>query len=212
MPQVAPSGTLLVIAKEPLPGRAKTRLTPPFSPQQAAQLAEAALVDTLAVVALVPAGRRVMVLDGAAGGWLPEAFEVAPQVGGGLDERLAAAFALADGPALLVGMDTPQLEPDVLASGLGRDCIGLASDGGFWVLGLRRPDPSLLLGVPMSQPWTGAVMRRRMVAAGLDVMDLPRLTDVDTAEDAAAVAAAAPGSRFAATWRALASSDGSVAS
>ncbi len=212
VPQGAPSGTLLVIAKEPLPGRAKTRLTPPYSPQEAARLAEAALVDTLAVVALVPARRRVVVLDGAAGGWLPEGFEVAPQVGGGLDERLAAAFALADGPTLLVGMDTPQLEPDVLAAGLGRDCIGLARDGGFWVLGLRRPDPSLLLGVPMSQPWTGAVMRQRMVGAGLDVMDLPRLTDVDTAEDAAAVAAAAPGSRFAATWRALAGSDVSVPS
>lgn len=58
---------LLVIAKEPRPGRVKTRLTPPFTPQEAAELAEAALADTLAAVAAAPAARRVLVLDGAPG-------------------------------------------------------------------------------------------------------------------------------------------------
>ncbi|MFC9290815.1 glycosyltransferase, partial [Streptomyces sp. NPDC057052] len=63
--------TLLVIAKEPLPGRVKTRLTPPFAPWEAAALAEAALADTLAAVAAAPAVRRRLVLDGAPGPWLP---------------------------------------------------------------------------------------------------------------------------------------------
>ncbi len=57
--------TLLVIAKEPVPGRVKTRLTPPFTPAEAAALAEAALADTLAVALATPADRHVLVLDGS---------------------------------------------------------------------------------------------------------------------------------------------------
>jgi len=192
--------TLLVIAKEPLPGRVKTRLTPPFSPVEAAALAEAALGDTLRAVAAAPATRRLLVLDGRPGPWLPPGFDVVPQCAGGLDERLADAFAHCDGPALLIGMDTPQVTPELLAVDFaGHDaCFGPAEDGGFWALGLAEPDPALLLGVPMSTPWTGAVQRRRLAAAGLRVRDLPALRDVDTAVDAAAVAALAPHGRFAA--------------
>lgn len=191
--------TLLVIAKEPRPGRVKTRLTPPFTAREAAELAEAALVDTLHAVAAAPAGRRVLVLDGSPGPWLPPGFDVVPQCPGGLDERLAAAFAGCDGPALLIGMDTPQVTPELLTVGFG-DCdawFGPAEDGGFWALGLASPDPGLLRGVPMSTPVTGAVQRDRLVAAGLRVHDLPLLRDVDTAADAHAVAAAAPRGRFA---------------
>ncbi|MET8682854.1 DUF2064 domain-containing protein [Streptomyces sp. NPDC004732] len=192
--------TLLVIAKAPLPGRVKTRLTPPFSPHEAARLAEAALVDTLHAVAAAPAERRVLVLDGAPGPWLPPGFEVVPQCAGGLDERLAAAFAGCAGPALLIGMDTPQVTPELLTVDFeGREALfGPAEDGGFWALGLAAPDPELLRGVPMSTPTTGAIQRQRLVAAGLRVGDLPSLRDVDTAADAEAVAAGAPHGRFAA--------------
>ncbi|MGW0812463.1 TIGR04282 family arsenosugar biosynthesis glycosyltransferase [Streptomyces viridiviolaceus] len=192
--------TLLVIAKEPRPGRVKTRLTPPYTPAEAAALAEAALVDTLRTVAATPAHRRVLVLDGAPGPWLPPGFDVAPQCAGGLDERLANAFAGCAGPALLIGMDTPQVTPELLTVDFA-DCdayFGPAEDGGFWALGLARPDPGLLRGVPMSTPTTGAVQRARLLAAGLRVRDLPRLRDVDTAADARAVAALVPHSRFAA--------------
>ncbi|MEU1300496.1 TIGR04282 family arsenosugar biosynthesis glycosyltransferase [Streptomyces shenzhenensis] len=192
--------TLLVIAKEPRPGRVKTRLTPPFTPRQAAELAEAALADTLAAVADAPATRRVLVLDGSPGPWLPPGFDVVPQGGGGLDERLADAFAGCTGPALLIGMDTPQVTPALLSVEFtGCDAyFGPAEDGGFWALGLAVPAPELLRGVPMSTAETGAVQRARLVAAGLRVRDLPRLRDVDTAADARAVAAAAPRGRFAA--------------
>ena len=196
--------TLVVIAKEPLPGRVKTRLTPPFSPTGAAALAEAALTDTLAAVAAAPARRRVLVLAGRPGPWLPAGFEVAAQVEGGLDERIAAALAAVDGPVLLVGMDTPQLTPDLLAADPARDAwFGPAEDGGFWALGLARPDPELVRGVPMSLADTGARQLDRLRGAGLDVGLLPPLLDVDTAADAAEVATAAPGTRFAATWRGL---------
>lgn len=192
--------TLLVIAKEPRPGRVKTRLTPPFTPAEAAALAEAALMDTLCTVAATPAERRVLVLEGSPGPWLPPGFDLVPQCAGGLDARLAAAFAGCDGPALLIGMDTPQVTPDLLTVDFaGYDaCFGAAEDGGFWALGLASPDPGLLRGVPMSTPATGAVQRDRLVAAGLRVRDLPRLRDVDTAADAQAVSASAPHGRFAA--------------
>lgn len=192
--------TLLVIAKEPRPGRVKTRLTPPFTPEAAAALAEASLADTLRTVAATPARRRVLVLDGTPGRWLPPGFDVVPQCAGGLDERLARAFADCDGPALLIGMDTPQVTPELLTVDFA-DCdayFGPAEDGGFWALGLAEPDPGLLRGVPMSTPTTGAVQRARLVAAGLRVRDLPHLRDVDTVADAEAVADMAPGTRFAA--------------
>ncbi|MGA5875044.1 TIGR04282 family arsenosugar biosynthesis glycosyltransferase [Streptomyces cellulosae] len=194
----APGVTLLVIAKEPRPGRVKTRLTPPFTPEDAAALAEASLADTLDAVAHTPARRRVLVLDGEPGPWLPAGVEVVPQCAGGLDERLAAAFAGCDGPALLIGMDTPQVTPELLTVDFA-DCdawFGPAADGGFWALGLADPDPELLRGVPMSTPYTGAAQRRRL--DGLRVRDLPLLRDVDTAEDAVAVGDAAPDGRFAA--------------
>ncbi|MCW8377052.1 TIGR04282 family arsenosugar biosynthesis glycosyltransferase [Streptomyces justiciae] len=192
--------TLLVIAKEPVPGRVKTRLTPPFTPEEAAALAEASLTDTLHTVAATPADRRVLVLAGEPGPWLPPGFEVVRQCAGGLDERLAHAFAQSEGPTLLIGMDTPQVTPELLTVDFA-DCdayFGPAEDGGFWALGLSHPDPELLRGVPMSTPTTGAVQRGRLMAAGLRVRDLPRLRDVDTAADAEAVAGLVPRGTFAA--------------
>ncbi|MGW4809068.1 TIGR04282 family arsenosugar biosynthesis glycosyltransferase [Kitasatospora sp. NPDC004272] len=213
----APPPTLLLITKAPQPGRSKTRLTPAFTPEQAADLAGAALADTLAALALVPAGRRLLVLDGEPGRWLPPGWEVLPQCEGGLDRRIAAAFAHAarlapHAPALLVGSDTPQLDPAALAAPLsaaerpGADAwFGPAEDGGFWALGLARPDARLaerlLHGVPMSTADTGRRVRERLAAHGLAVRELPALLDVDGPDDAARVAALAPGTRFAARLR-----------
>src|SRR5262249_58778102 len=101
---------LVVLAKSPVAGRSKTRCCPPCTYEQAAALAEAALADTLAAVAKTPADRRLLVLDGAPGPWLPRAFNVLPQRGAGLDERLAAAFDDVGGPAVLIGMDPPPVD------------------------------------------------------------------------------------------------------
>ena len=198
--------TLLVIAKQSVPGRVKTRLVPPCTHEQAAALAEAALADTLRTVLTVPARRRLLVLDGKPGPWLPPGFDIVPQCGGPLDERLAAAFAAVRGPALLIGMDTPQVAPGLITvDWQAADAVfGPAADGGFWALGLRVPDPALLRGVPMSTASTGVMQRSRLLAAGLRVADLPQLRDVDTAADALAVARQAPRSRFAARVRELA--------
>ena len=104
---------VIVIAEAPAPDRVDDWLSPPLRPQQAALVAEAALADTLDVVAAAPVTRRVLALDGAPGDWLPDGFRVFGQRGGGLDERLAAAFAdayaVAPLPMVLIGTDTPQV-------------------------------------------------------------------------------------------------------
>jgi glycosyltransferase A (GT-A) superfamily protein (DUF2064 family) len=131
---------------------------------------------------------------------------VLPQRGHGLDERLAAAFEDVGGPIVQIGMDTPQVTRDLLRQAIvrleapGVDAVlGPAEDGGWWAIGLRRPDPAAFLGVPMSTPWTGAAQHERLRSLGLRVAGLPLLRDVDRIEDAKAVAASIPASRFAAT-------------
>jgi glycosyltransferase A (GT-A) superfamily protein (DUF2064 family) len=190
--------TIAVMAKRPVPGEVKTRLVPPCSEQQAAHLAQAALADTLDVVSQTPARRRLLVLDGDVDHWLPSGFAVVPQVPGTLDVRLAAVLETVDGPLVLIGMDTPQITPDLLCFDFDvrSAWLGLAEDGGFWALGLAEPDGALVRGVPMSVPHTGAAQRRRLVDAGLVVGDLPVLRDVDTWDDALAVAELVPESRF----------------
>lgn len=196
---------LIVIAKAPVPGRSKTRLSPPCTPEQAAALARASLEDTLQAVRATPASRHVLVLDGDPGTWLPDGFEVVPQRGDGLDERLAAAFADV-GRAVLVGMDTPQVTPALLVRTLRAlevprtdAVLGMAEDGGFWTIGLCDPEPGLFLGVPMSADDTGLRQHERLLERGLRVATVAALRDVDVIQDAHAVAALAPESRFAAT-------------
>jgi glycosyltransferase A (GT-A) superfamily protein (DUF2064 family) len=198
---------ILVLAKTPVPGKVKTRLCPPCTPQQAARIAAAALGDTLDAVTATPAAARVLVVDGALpapAGWARSA-----QRGGPLGERLAHAYADTAVPglaSLLIGMDTPQAGPGLLADAIlrlsadGTDAVlGLAEDGGWWALGLRDPaHAEVLRDVPMSTVDTGALTLAALRGRGLRVAALPVLTDVDTAADASAVAALCPaGSGFA---------------
>jgi glycosyltransferase A (GT-A) superfamily protein (DUF2064 family) len=196
--------TLIVIAKQPVAGRVKTRLVPPLTHTQAAELAAAALRDTLHAVAAAPAQRRVLAFDGCAAEWLPSGWQHCAQPEGGLDRRLVAAFGHAGaGPALLVGMDTPQLQASQLAPfdpTTYDACLGPARDGGYWAIGFRDPAMAAgaILGVPMSTDRTASDQLRRLAARGLSVQLLEELTDVDTIDDAYVVAAGTPGNRFAA--------------
>ncbi len=197
---------ILVLAKEPAPGRSKTRLCPPLRPHQAAEVAEAALVTTLDAVAATRTRRPTLVLDGRAGNWLPPGFRVTLQRGDGQAERIANAFADAGGPALLIGMDSPQVTPELLDEAVatlvapGVDAVlGPAEDGGYWAVGLRRADPRVFAAVPMSRPDTGRIQLERLNHLGLRTRLLPVLRDVDRFEDALAVALRAPGTPFADT-------------
>jgi rSAM/selenodomain-associated transferase 1 len=201
---------IVVLAKSPQPGKAKTRLTPPYTPQEAADLALAALLDTLHAVSGAAVRRRLLVLAGESGDWPLDGFEVRPQRGDGLDERITNALtdAYADlrVPVLLVGMDTPQITAADLDGAIGRllqpgvdAVLGPAQDGGYWLLGVRHPRPQHVLGVATSRADTGARQLERLRSAGLRVRLLPTFRDVDDVADAHAVARAAPHSAFAAT-------------
>ena len=211
-PACDPAGaSILVIAKEPRAGHAKTRLIPDLGAEGAAAVARACLEDTLLAAVDATAAERVLVLDGEPGDWLPPGFRVIPQREGGLDARLAGAFADAGTtPAVLVGMDTPQINGGLLDQALRRLCepgadavLGPASDGGYWAIGLRAADARVFEGVPMSADDTGEHQRRRLRELGLSWSDLEQLRDVDTIADLRAVAASSPWTRAAAVLRGL---------
>ncbi|HEV2759125.1 MAG TPA: DUF2064 domain-containing protein [Acidimicrobiales bacterium] len=199
---------LLVMAKSPVPGRVKTRLCPPCTPEEAAGLAEAALADTLDAVAACGADRRIIALDGAPGPWLPPGFEVIPQVDGAFDRRLAAAWAAAGGPGVQIGMDTPQVTAGLLDEALSAvditsAALGFAADGGWWGIGLRRADARVFHDIPMSTSGTGNAQLARMIGLGLEVTALPTLVDLDTIEELPAVTAEGRAIRTAALARTL---------
>lgn len=221
---------LLVVAKAPVPGLVKTRLCPPATHSEAARIAAASLLDTVDAVRRTPGVRPVVALAGdlaaatcsaelrrALRGWT-----VLGQRGEDFPARLAAAHAdtAAAHPGLSIvqiGMDTPQVTPELLAEACqvldsADAALGFAEDGGWWVAGFRSAaDARLLRGVPTSRADTGARTLAALRAAGLRVAPLPRLTDVDTVEDALRVADSLPRSRFAASLPSSCARPGTVA-
>jgi hypothetical protein len=156
----------------------------------------------------VPGARTVVSLDGPPGSWLLPGLLVVPQRGEGLAERLAAAFEDVGGPAIAIGMDTPQVAPAALARAVRMlkqtdAVLGPADDGGYWAIGLERADGRVFRDIPMSTSSTAALQRTRLDELGLRCGPLPVMRDVDTFADAVAVAVEAPGSRFAEAVRLL---------
>ena len=148
----------------------------------------------------------MLALDGRPGRWCPPGVRVVGQGHGPLDRRLAPAWSQAGrGPALQIGMDTPQ----VGAADLDGAMSALVAPrrrrrararpptaaGGRSGCGVR--DPTVFLGVPTSRPDTGARQAARLAALGLRTRLLAPQPDVDTWPDAVAVAAQAPATRFA---------------
>ncbi|TQK30484.1 DUF2064 domain-containing protein [Arthrobacter sp. SLBN-53] len=216
---MSPPATVLVVAKAPVPGLAKTRLAADVGAQAAADIAAAALLDTLDAVAALPGRRRVVAMTGdlARASRRDEIrrrlldFTVIDQRGGDFAERLVHAHhdAAAPGsPIVQIGMDTPQVSADLLAECVtalqSSDAVlGMAEDGGWWALGVRDAGMARCLrDVPMSQPDTGALTLAALHAEGLEVTLATQLSDVDTIADIDRVrAVCAAGGRFAEATR-----------
>lgn len=209
--------TVLVVAKAPVPGLAKTRLAASVGAGVAADIAAAALLDTLDAVAAAPVAQRVVAMtgdlvDACRGREIAERladFTVVPQHGEDFAERLVHAHsdaAKSGLPVLQIGMDTPQVSAGLLTDCgqalLGADAVlGMACDGGWWVLGVRDAAAAACLRtVPMSRPETGALTLEALRHNGISVQLLAELADVDTIDDIDTVRRACPpGSRFACT-------------
>ncbi|OBB72303.1 MULTISPECIES: DUF2064 domain-containing protein [Mycobacterium] len=205
--------TVLVVAKAPVAGLAKTRLAATIGDAAAADLAAAALLDTLDAVTAAPVGRRVVAMTGdlrqaSRGDEIAcslAGFTVIPQRGADFAQRLANAHAdaFAGDPVLQIGMDTPQVTAGLLAECgqalIGSDAVlGPATDGGWWVLGVSHPSMAeCLQSVPMSRSDTGALTLEALRGNGIDVGLLDELADFDTIADIDAVRRrCAPDSRF----------------
>jgi len=212
--------SLVVVAKAPIPGEVKTRLCPPLTFGEAADLAAAAFLDTLALAEATVDGdseRLVLAIDGE----LTEAtrgrelvaatrdWRVVQQRGATLGERLVDAHrqaaALRPGHASVqIGMDTPQASPAHVHAAAGQllcndAVLGEAYDGGWWLLALRDPHAADVLGaVAMSRATTGLHTRQALQARGCSVGSAAAARDIDGWSDALAAARIAPSSRTAA--------------
>jgi rSAM/selenodomain-associated transferase 1 len=194
---------LAVFARRAVSGRVKTRLSPALPPALARELHAAMTADTLATVAAAEADDRsvlwdVPVADDAAPIDVPEGIHAGVQSGADLGTRLVAAFAprlAAPGDAaVIVGTDGPDLRPRHLAAAftaLGDHdvVLGPSRDGGYWLIGLSRPAPSLFDGISWGGPEVLAQTLDRARRAGLQVAQLETLADVDTPEDLARLVA-----------------------
>ncbi|MFN2225690.1 MAG: TIGR04282 family arsenosugar biosynthesis glycosyltransferase [Anaerolineae bacterium] len=190
---------LIVVAKEPVPGRTKTRLCPPLTPASAAELYRCLLLDTLALMqrlegvdhtlAYTPASARDYFARLS-----PDGFRLVAQEGADLGARLANAlghhFALGYGRVAIMNSDGPTLPLACLEeafAGLEEAdvTLGQGHDGGYYLIGMKRLHPGLFQGIDWSTerviPQTLAACRR----LGLAVRVLPEWYDVDVAEDLA---------------------------
>jgi hypothetical protein len=186
---------LIVVAKHPAAGRTKTRLTPPLSLHQAANLYECFLKDTIELVRGVENVRRAIAYLPASEtpyfAQLAPDFELLPQRGDDLGERLDHALThyLERGyrRAAVMNSDSPTLPEGHLRacfealSGETDVAIGPCADGGYYLLGTRKPIPRLTRDVRMSTPHVSADTLALAAEEGLRVHLLPGWYDVDDA-------------------------------
>lgn len=194
---------LILLAKAPIPGQVKTRLSPPLTGKQAAALYACLLEDTAAEMARLRHVHRYLFFSppGSEGFFRRDPFSVfepLPQSGGNLGERMANAFRTAFGRgfarAVLVGADCPVLSASLvraafreLSSSAGA-VFGPCDDGGFYLIALSSNAPSLFRGVDWGTASVLSEVSLRCRTAGIPYALLPPGFDIDTVDDLTALA------------------------
>jgi rSAM/selenodomain-associated transferase 1 len=187
---------IALLARRPAAGEVKTRLSPAVPRALVLKLYRAMLDDAIALIAGVDAGERFVYWTGASAGLdgvaLPPGIEAREQAGGDLGERMERAFDdlihAPDQRAVILGADCPALEASVLAEAFrvldSHDAVlGPASDGGYYLVGLRRPAPGLFHGIEWSTQLVLDQTLERAARSGLTIALLPALDDLDTPGD-----------------------------
>lgn len=199
----SPSDSALIIfAKAPIPGQVKTRLCPPLTPDEAASLHGSVVLDMLErsrttaaldrFVACAPSSDHVFfkILEERHG------VRLITQMGDDLGTRMARAFAdvLALGyrQVLVIGTDLPTLPGSVFGEAVtllaAHDVVlGPALDGGYYLIGLRKPSPELFAGIPWSTDRVLPLTQQKAAALGLHTALLPVRRDIDTIDDLMAI-------------------------
>jgi uncharacterized protein len=189
---------LLLIARHPTPGAAKTRLCPPLSGERASALYEAFLLDSLEACRRVPGIARLLLYSPRRASRyfraLAPDFVLMPQRGAGLGQRLDNALSLCFyrgfQKAAVLASDSPTLPPERLEQAFtlldSADVVlGPSEDGGYYLIAASRPVPRLLREVEMSTP---SVLQDTLSIAAQEQLRVALLSpwyDVDTAEDLA---------------------------
>lgn len=192
------SRTLIIFAKKPIPGRVKTRLSPPLPEESAAALYACMLADTLAMAGGLPGVNLCICYQDDPGGGdyfagLAPEVELFPQRGGDLGERMAAAlaerFAGGDGSVAIIGSDSPDLPPGHVLEAFrlleeGSDAVfGPAEDGGYYLVAMKRVWPELFTSLPWSSPGLLTASLARAGERGIEVGLLPTWSDMDNCAD-----------------------------
>ena len=188
---------LIVMAKAPVPGYAKTRLIPALGAERSAALAERLLGHALdqALAADIGTVDLCCAPDGHHPAFERQAsrpgIELSDQGEGDLGARMQRAFErrlAGAGSALMMGTDAPALDAATLrraaAALTTHDAVFVpALDGGYALIGLRRPAPRLFEQMPWSTAAVMALTRERLAAGGLSHAELPPVPDIDEAAD-----------------------------
>lgn len=180
---------LVLFAKYPLPGYAKTRLMPALGPDGAAKVHRHLAQRTIGILQQSGAPVEIRFAGASAAafrGWLGDDIALVEQVEGGLTERLIDAGR--DHPHIFFGADTPDLSVEHVRGAIDALAkydvvIGPANDGGYYLIGMRRARPELLRDMSWSTADVTPETLRRCEALGLSVALLPMLADCDRPED-----------------------------
>jgi uncharacterized protein len=180
---------LVLFARYPAAGAAKTRLIPALGPQGAADVHRKLTERTLAVLKATgfPVELHYTGAEAAAfRNWLGDQFALVRQAEGDLSDRLLAALHPA--PVIFFGADTPDLAAQHLAHAIAAlesnaVVLGPADDGGYYLIGMQQPMPHLLTDMPWSTEEVLPETLRRLAAQGVEPVLLETLHDCDRPED-----------------------------
>lgn len=190
------AAALVVLAKQPVPGRVKTRLARTEGEPMAAELYEAFLRDTLSTAATLAGVQRFVACSPPGSQAWFERFDPGAQRllqrEGDLGARLAGifedVFALGYSRVVACGSDSPHVTASDLRAAFERCAesalvLGPTLDGGYWCAGLTEWRPGLFEHIPWSTDRVLAATRERAAGLGLEVRELAPTFDVDEASD-----------------------------